>query len=100
MEYMYICEDPYITSPIPFMQTYGSIANSGIKVTLDGHGADELFGGYGFDLFHAALEASHDAKALKEIWGTYNDMALRESRVTFDQFLDRIAAIQNEDLQT
>ena len=55
--YMYICEDPYITSPIPFMQTYGSIVKEGIKVTIDGHGADELFGGYGSDLFYAALEA-------------------------------------------
>lgn len=40
-------EDPYITSPIPMLQTYKAISENGIKVTLDGHGADELFSGYG-----------------------------------------------------
>ena len=29
------------------LATYRAISNSGIKVTLDGHGADELFSGYG-----------------------------------------------------
>ena len=29
------------------LATYRAISDSGIKVTLDGHGADELFSGYG-----------------------------------------------------
>ena len=40
-------EDPYLTLPLPMLQTYQAISQSGIKVTLDGHGADELFSGYG-----------------------------------------------------
>lgn len=40
-------EDPYKTLPLPMMTTYRSIKQSGVKVTLDGTGADELFSGYG-----------------------------------------------------
>lgn len=43
----YQVEDPYLTLPFPMLSTYRAISNSGIKVTLDGHGADELFSGYG-----------------------------------------------------
>ena len=89
-EYLYICEDPYITSPIPFMQTYNSIAKSGIKVTIDGHGADELFGGYSFDIFYAALESTCDLQGLKDIWETYNHMSLPESVISYDDFIFKI----------
>ncbi len=40
-------EDPYVTLPQPMLETYRAVRNSGVKVTLDGHGADELFSGYG-----------------------------------------------------
>jgi asparagine synthase (glutamine-hydrolysing) len=40
-------EDPYLTLPIPMLDTYEKIRQQGIKVTIDGHGADELFSGYG-----------------------------------------------------
>jgi asparagine synthase (glutamine-hydrolysing) len=40
-------EDPYISSPLPMLATYRTISQQGIMVTLDGHGADELFSGYG-----------------------------------------------------
>lgn len=46
-EALYQVEDPYLTLPTPMLATYRAIANAGIKVTLDGHGADELFSGYG-----------------------------------------------------
>lgn len=48
--YSYMFEEFYITTPIPFIQLYGKIKQSGTTVTLDGHGSDELFGGYPFDL--------------------------------------------------
>jgi asparagine synthase (glutamine-hydrolysing) len=47
--YSYLFEELYIASPIPFIQLYGKIKRSGVTVTLDGHGGDELFGGYPFD---------------------------------------------------
>lgn len=46
-EALYQVEDPYLTLPTPMLATYRAISNAGIKVTLDGHGADELFSGYG-----------------------------------------------------
>ena len=51
-EALYQVEDPYLTLPLPMLATYRAIANAGVKVTLDGHGADELLGGYG-ELNHA-----------------------------------------------
>lgn len=85
-EYMYICEDPYITSPIPFLQTYCRIADSGIRVTLDGHGADEMFGGYSFDLVYAAMEEGINSDEKREIWNTYNSMVLKEDKISYSQF--------------
>lgn len=76
LDYLYLCEDPYITSPIPYIQTYGAIRDAGIKVTLDGHGADELFGGYGFDLFAALGETEGKTADFNEIVQTYNDTTL------------------------
>lgn len=46
----YLFEELYVTSPIPFMQTYAAIKASGTSVTLDGHGGDELFCGYHSDI--------------------------------------------------
>lgn len=88
LEYMYICEDPYITSPIPFMQTYKSIADSGIKVTIDGHGADEMFGGYSFDIPYALRDCASDHEK-QEVWRTFNDMSLAESKMSYAEFLKR-----------
>ncbi len=42
-----IVEDPYLTIPHPFLITYKKIKKLGISVSIDGHGADELFSGYG-----------------------------------------------------
>jgi len=40
-------EDPYLTPPMPHLEVYRAMAQDGVKVTVDGHGADELFSGYG-----------------------------------------------------
>ena len=71
--YFYLFEDLYITSPIPFMLTYGAVKASGISVTLDGHGADELFGGYSFDYLVALRDAGWNFKQASEIISTYYD---------------------------
>ena len=46
-EAFYQVEDPYLTLPFPMLETYRAVSKAGIKVTIDGHGADELFSGYG-----------------------------------------------------
>ncbi len=52
-DFIWLFEDVYLTSPIPMMMLYGALKKDGTTVTIDGHGADELFGGYTFDFIHA-----------------------------------------------
>lgn len=82
LRYLYLCEEPYITSPIPYIQTYRKISDAGIKVTLDGHGADELFAGYSFDLFSACMDAGTGTKEFTEVVNTYNETCMNGSWVT------------------
>ena len=62
LDYVYYQEDIYLTSPIPMMLLYGALRQDGTIVTIDGHGADELFGGYTFDF----VKALADAKSKEE----------------------------------
>jgi len=71
--YFYLFEDLYITSPIPFMLTYGAVKAHGTSVTLDGHGADELFAGYNFDFIIALKDAGWNLKQAYDIVSTHYD---------------------------
>jgi asparagine synthase (glutamine-hydrolysing) len=73
-DYIYLQEDPYITSPIPFMKLYEAVKKNGVSVTLDGHGADELFGGYAFDIIHALYDCTTGSHKYKEVIQTYYRM--------------------------
>lgn len=57
--YVYLQEDVYLTSPIPMMLLYGALRKEGTIVTIDGHGADELFGGYTFDFINSLADAKN-----------------------------------------
>lgn len=57
--YVYLQEDVYLTSPIPMMLLYGALRENGTYVTIDGHGADELFGGYTFDFINSLADAKN-----------------------------------------
>lgn len=70
--FLYLFEDLYISSPIPFMQTYQSVKAHGVSVTLDGHGADELFGGYTFDYLHALDDAGLNFHYVSDILDAYS----------------------------
>jgi len=70
-DYLYLFEEIYITSPIPFMMTYGAMPAQGVKVTIDGHAADELFGGYPFDYIHALRDAGLNPAEIVMILDTY-----------------------------
>ena len=59
---IWLFEDVYLTSPIPMMLLYGALKKDGTTVTIDGHGADELFGGYTFDFIHALDDAKTKAE--------------------------------------
>lgn len=56
-DYIRLFEDVYLTSPIPMMELYHALREDNTLVTIDGHGADELFGGYTFDFIHALDDA-------------------------------------------
>lgn len=69
--YSYLFEELYITSPIPFIQLYGKIKQSGVTVTLDGHGGDELFGGYPFDFIQKLKDDSLNIFSVNNTIKTY-----------------------------
>lgn len=69
--YFYLFEDLYITSPIPFIQLYGEIKKHGTTVTLDGHGSDELFGGYPFDIINKVQDDYPNIIRMNETLRTY-----------------------------
>ena len=71
-KYFYMFEDLYITSPIPMMATYGAVKKYGTTVTLDGHGADELFSGYGH-LIEALWNSKFSIKNSIDILNTYQE---------------------------
>ena len=71
-KYFYMFEDLYITSPIPMMATYGAVKKHGTTVTLDGHGADELFSGYGH-LIEALWNSTFSIKNSIDILNTYQE---------------------------
>ncbi len=71
-QYFYLFEDLYTTSPIPMIAVYQAIKQRGVTVTLDGHGADELFSGYGH-LINALWDAKYNIKQIKNILHTIND---------------------------
>lgn len=56
------------------VQTYGALRQNGVVVTLDGHGADELFAGYGASLFEAFPDCGFDITAINDIADTYRNL--------------------------
>lgn len=70
-EYNYLFEELYITSPIPFMLTYAAMREHDIVVTVDGHGADECFGGYPFDYVTAFNDVKLNLSLVKMILDTF-----------------------------
>lgn len=73
-EAMYLFEEIYHTSPIPMMQIYNAEKKDGTVVTIDGHGADELFGGYEYDVFKALYNSNNSFSEAKNIIDTYQNM--------------------------
>ncbi|HOW36316.1 MAG TPA: asparagine synthase (glutamine-hydrolyzing) [Candidatus Omnitrophota bacterium] len=71
-DYVYLFEELYITTPIPMIQLYRGVRDHGTKVTIDGHGADELLGGYGFSLLEALPDAGWNFKKIKSIFDVYD----------------------------
>ncbi len=69
-DYLYMFEELYITSPIPMLMTYQAVKNSGVSVTIDGHGADELLSGYGH-IIEALWDSRFSIKKSQDILNTH-----------------------------
>ncbi len=74
----YYFEENYHTTPIPMMAIYQEEKSDGTVVTIDGHGADELFCGYTFDIRRALNDAGTDFGKSKMIIETYIDSGEQE----------------------
>ncbi len=70
-DYLYMFEEVYNTSPIPMMMLYSGVKENGCTVTIDGHGADELFGGYAFDFFRAFSDARGKKEEIEKIMDAF-----------------------------
>jgi len=68
---LYRFEEIYITSPVPMVSLYRRVREAGVRVTIDGHGADELFSGYGH-LLDAIPDTRYRYTQLKDLIETYN----------------------------
>ena len=55
------------------MLLYRALREDGTLVTIDGHGADELFGGYTFDFIHALKDAGLNRQDVDMILTAYID---------------------------
>jgi asparagine synthase (glutamine-hydrolysing) len=80
--YSYLFEEFYITSPLPFIQLYRQIKNCGTTVTLDGHGSDELFGGYGNDISQKVFDDYPNPFKIKETLQTVSDIQINGLRIS------------------
>lgn len=74
------------TSPIPFFQTYSAFRENNIIVTLDGHGGDELFGGYSFDMyaklkddFPNIFQMRNTLNIIDKMYGFNNEIDLKKT---------------------
>lgn len=79
----YMFEELYLTSPIPFIQLYGKIKQSGTTVTLDGHGSDELFGGYKNDIGAKVLDDYPNLYKIRQTLQTVSDVSDHQRKISF-----------------
>lgn len=59
---LYCFEELWGNPQVPMMALYKKEREYGTTVSLDGHAADELFAGYGFDILHAYPDAKNQAE--------------------------------------
>lgn len=75
------------TSPIPFFQLYQGFRNRNVVVTLDGHGSDELFGGYSFDLYPKLKDDFPDIFQMRSTLDTIDKMYGQQNHISLQQTL-------------
>jgi asparagine synthase (glutamine-hydrolysing) len=101
----YQFEEIGATAPIPFNQTYQAFRNSGVVVTLDGHGADELFGGYTMDIyakldddFPNPWKMQKSLQLLNEMYGFAPNYPMKDIWPVYKSKLKKLLKSKNIDL--
>lgn len=85
LEAIYQFEDIAGTAPLPFYQLYKGFRNRGVVVSLDGHGGDELFGGYSFDLYHKLPDDFPNLFRMRQTLNTIFKTWNAPNEITFKQ---------------
>lgn len=93
---LYHFEELYITSPVPMVQTYAAERKAGVYVSIDGHGADELFSGYDTFLLNAFWDCGLNPLAIKNILETYRGIVppfnqFKKERVGVEHYFQRVS---------
>jgi len=76
-ESLYLTEEIFLTSPIPFLMTYAAMRARGVTVTIDGHGADELFGGYPWTVLEALRDVGWHPLRARGVLDAFEGMFLK-----------------------
>lgn len=71
----YLFEELFYAPVIPFVQLYQKIKENKVTVSIDGHGADELFAGYPFDMDSALIDSLPSLSEFKTILHAINSSA-------------------------
>lgn len=86
LEQLYLFEELWENPQIPMMEIYRREREDGTRVSIDGHAADELFAGYGFDVLKAYPDAGFNKKAVNEITRAYLNQAENSDAVSGKEY--------------
>lgn len=70
-DYLYKFEELHMGIPFMAMQTYAHVRKAGVVVTLDGHGGDEILGGYPWYVFNALEDFDFDEQKNLDLMHAY-----------------------------
>lgn len=71
---LYYFEEIYRTPPSPMMALYKQYRQQQVLVSVDGHGPDEMFSGYGNFMLLALIDAGVSPSKWKDILNTYEQV--------------------------
>lgn len=71
---LYFFEEIYRTPPSPMMALYKQYRQQSVFVSVDGHGPDEMFSGYGNFMLLALIDAGVSPSKWKDILNTYEQV--------------------------